>query len=115
MTVSWLEKYSFLTAAWMAASVTPWEGTGSRIIQRRMKPSESVCAVGEETGESEGAGPRGAAGAPPPPPPPPRRPPPPPPGAPARVKEVASVAVRRPRAIVERSVGFMNDLCGKEK
>jgi hypothetical protein len=58
MTVNWLGKYSFLTAAWTALSVSPLVGIGSSKSQRWRKPSASgafsgvagVVRVGQDTG-----------------------------------------------------------------
>jgi len=58
MTVNWLGKYSFLTAAWTALSVSPLVGIGSSKSQRWRNPSASgafsgvagFVSVGQETG-----------------------------------------------------------------
>src|SRR5437763_10542549 len=107
--LNWFGKYSFLTAVWIADSVTPCAAMGSRITQRRRNPSLSGLVVGVVTGISEGASPRGPAGAPPPGPP---RPPPLPPGAANNVADAANAVTN----IEERMrLVFMRFLKGNDE
>ena len=66
MTVNWSGKYSFLTVAWTALSVSPLAAIGSSSSQRWMKPSApgAFCGVdGLRQGSRQELEPRRAAAA----------------------------------------------------